>query len=78
MTLPVILLPKANEDIRDQLSYLSEFGAEIVVKLTDALEITFNHLSNFPESGTLRFYYHSRLKHIRQWPKKGSNKLLLF
>ena len=31
MTLPVILLPKANEDIRDQLSYLSEFGAEIVV-----------------------------------------------
>lgn len=78
MTLPVILLPKAKEDVRDQLSYLSEFDVELVVKLTDALEGTLDHLSEFPESGKLRFYYHPRLKNIRQWPIKGFKKLLLF
>lgn len=78
MSLPLLLLPKAKEDIRDQLAYLAEYGEDLVEKLIDALEDTFAHLAQFPQSGKLRFYYHPRLKNIRQWPVKGFRKLLIF
>jgi toxin ParE1/3/4 len=78
MALPIAVLPKAKEDIREQLSYLSEFNGDLVESLTDAIEQTLSHIADFPESGKLRFYYHLRLKNIRQWPIKGFKKLLLF
>ena len=78
MTLPVIILPKAKEDILDHMAYLDDHGAGLVTKLTEAIEVTLRYLSEFPESGKLRFYYHPRLKNIRQWPVKGFSKLLVF
>jgi hypothetical protein len=44
MTLPVIFLPKAKEDILDHMAYLDDHGAGLVTKLTEAIEVTLRYL----------------------------------
>lgn len=65
---PVQLRSLAASDIDDVISYLSvEAGEQAAIRFIEALEAAIHHVSNTPNSGSLKFSYDLGIPELRAW-----------
>ncbi len=57
----------ADEDIFDALNYYIANVPEYSLALIDDIELAFQHIQQFPASGSLRYAHELNLPELREW-----------
>lgn len=77
-TRKVTLLPAAEDDVVEILSFIQRDSANAGSKFLTAVEDCFSDLSRSPELGFTREFQSSRLNGIRRWRIRGFENYLVF
>jgi toxin ParE1/3/4 len=78
MSVPVIVLPKARQDILEIADFLAGQSLETTMRFLDQVETSFERLGQMPEQGTVCRLQQPEMQDIRVWPVKGFPKHLIF
>lgn len=68
----------AEEDLTGHVLYLAQERPEAALRFIDAVEKTFERLSEMPEIGAVRTFDNPRLADVRLWPVPDFEKYLIF
>ena len=76
---PIVPRAVALQDVEDALTYLLQQQANpAAVKLIDALEAAYTHISRYPATGATRYAHALDLPGLRAWPITGFPYLIFY
>ena len=78
MNLPVIVMPKARQDILEIADYLAGQSLETAMRFLDHVEASFEQLSRMPELGTVCPVRPPEITGTRVWRVTGFPNHLIF
>lgn len=75
----VVPRERALHDIDEAIAYyLAEAGQKVALRLIDALEWAFRHISTYPGSGSPRYALELDLPELRCWPLQRFPHLIFY
>ena len=78
MSMPIRILPKADNDLEEIAVYIAEDSVEAAMRFLGAAESTINNLSSSPSRGALLQTQNEQLSGIRWIPVAGFQSYLVF
>ena len=78
MSLPVIVTPKARQDVFEIADYIATQSFEAAMRFIDQAEASFERLSQMPKIGTVCPVKQPETVGIRVWPVAGFPNHLIF
>ena len=68
----------AEVDLLEHLDYIANDNPDAALRLTEAVEMAFDRLSQMPEIGSIREFANPRLSGVRMWPVPKFSRYLIF
>ena len=78
MSVPVIVTPRAGQDIVEIADYLANQSLETAMRFLDQTEASFERLGQMPELGTVCQVRHTEILDTRVWRVAGFPNHLIF
>ena len=78
MSVPVIVTPKAGQDVLEIADYLADQSLVTAMRFLDQVEASFERLGQMPKLGTVCQVCHPKISGTRVWPVAGFPNHLIF
>lgn len=78
MTKQIFIRPRANQDLENHFTYITQNNNEAALRFFDAVRLTIAQIAKTPGIGSPYLIQNPRLQNLRKWAVKDFRKYLIF